>query len=502
VLADDDYITQLAQLIQADLDPGLGVYVEYSNELWNYDFDQAHINAGLAEQAYADGDATLAYDGDNGMYTMANRLAAERTVQISEIFRGVFGSADSRVHIVLANQFANPSLVLDQLQYIAANFGPASNYLSAVAAAPYVAVPDDADMTEGDVLSSLSAAIDSEQSSGTIQDWRATAGAYGLALDAYEGGFDTYGANSVGAKEAAELDPAIEPLVERYLTNWYQDGGSLFNWYTLGAGSFDTQYGDWSITDDQSDLNQPKELGVQAIAGGGAITPTAGTLLPAQIDARDHSFQHGIPVDPMVRYIGAGATFDYLVRAPGDGTYDLSVLTTAGPAPIDVALDGTAAGTVTSAEPAGDADVAQSSVLPLALSGGLHVIRLTIPEERPFDLDSLLITAADDPDLGPLLPRMDNFDFYQQQTLAQGATFSGSFTIGDSATPVGQLQVTASSDNPAVVADSAITLTHTGANVNFTVTADPGATGTADVIFTVTNAAGLQRQTEMQSTVS
>jgi hypothetical protein len=311
-------------------------------------------------------------------------------------------------------------------------------------------------------------------------------------------------------------DPAIASLVERYLTDWYQDGGGLLNWYTLGTGTFQTQYGDWSITDDQSDLTEPKELAVQSIAEGPAIAPTAGTLLPAQIDARDHSFEHGIPVDPTVRYIGPGASFDYLVRAPGDGTYPLSVLTTESDpsqpnAPIDVSVDGTGVGTLstdvaTAPVAITGQDAGESSSLALNLTAGLHTVRLTVPDSRPFNIDSLLINDAADPvQFGsasePLLPRMGDFAFYQDQDLDPGDSWSNTFTVADSATPAGQLTVTARSDNPSVIADDDISVTNDDGEVAFTVTADPGNAGTADVVFTVTDAAGLQRQTEIIFTV-
>lgn len=40
--ADDDYIQQMAELFRDHLDPGLTLYVEYSNETWNWLFDQTH----------------------------------------------------------------------------------------------------------------------------------------------------------------------------------------------------------------------------------------------------------------------------------------------------------------------------------------------------------------------------------------------------------------------------------------------------------------------------
>jgi hypothetical protein len=41
-LADDEYIWEMARLVRAKLDPTLKVYVEFSNELWNWQFQQAH----------------------------------------------------------------------------------------------------------------------------------------------------------------------------------------------------------------------------------------------------------------------------------------------------------------------------------------------------------------------------------------------------------------------------------------------------------------------------
>ena len=40
--ADDDYIRQMAQLFKSGLNPGLKIYVEYSNEIWNWIFEQTH----------------------------------------------------------------------------------------------------------------------------------------------------------------------------------------------------------------------------------------------------------------------------------------------------------------------------------------------------------------------------------------------------------------------------------------------------------------------------
>ena len=41
-LADDDFVRNFAELVHTELDPELRAWVEFSNEVWNWQFDQAH----------------------------------------------------------------------------------------------------------------------------------------------------------------------------------------------------------------------------------------------------------------------------------------------------------------------------------------------------------------------------------------------------------------------------------------------------------------------------
>jgi len=57
--ADDDYIRQFAQLVRDTLNPELKVYIEYSNEIWNWMFSQSHYvlnNAPGAKDLYVQED--------------------------------------------------------------------------------------------------------------------------------------------------------------------------------------------------------------------------------------------------------------------------------------------------------------------------------------------------------------------------------------------------------------------------------------------------------------
>lgn len=127
--ASDNYITNLAKLIkygsdgvnpynapQADpvypgLNPNLRVYVEWSNEIWNWSFTQAQQGVQLAKDAVerdTPNGRIINYDGKapNGNY---QRWTALRTVQTSNIFRAVWGDAamGNTVRVLLEYQYDN-----------------------------------------------------------------------------------------------------------------------------------------------------------------------------------------------------------------------------------------------------------------------------------------------------------------------------------------------------------------------------------------------------------
>ena len=87
--ADDDFVRRLADLVRDKLDPGLKVYIEYSNETWNQ-----------RSQAYSD---VLAAARANPLVTATNDIdrvaeqSAFRLKGISDTFRQEFGSGFDRV---------------------------------------------------------------------------------------------------------------------------------------------------------------------------------------------------------------------------------------------------------------------------------------------------------------------------------------------------------------------------------------------------------------------
>src|SRR5690349_20262620 len=192
--ADDNWVRQFATAVRDSLSPDRKVYIEYSNEVWNSQFDQsrwAH-DQGMAQHLY-----TVGWEWQAELHWQAQRSA-----EIFRIWRDVFGAdADKRLVRVLATQAGNPTGGEAVLSW-----NDAYKEADAVAIAPYFTCDGNylgngkltnpglpsaaaAVLRAGvnAVLDNCQRAIDNE-----IRDWitkyRALADKYGLALVGYEGG--------------------------------------------------------------------------------------------------------------------------------------------------------------------------------------------------------------------------------------------------------------------------------------------------------------------------
>ncbi|PWL36256.1 MAG: hypothetical protein DCO97_04635 [Marivita sp. XM-24bin2] len=98
-MADDQLVRQFAERIKSDLDPQRMVYVEYSNEVWNFIFEQALWAGRQAEKLWGEtGDGWVQYYG-------------LRSAQIMEIWSDVYGDeANERLKRVVAVHTGWPEL--------------------------------------------------------------------------------------------------------------------------------------------------------------------------------------------------------------------------------------------------------------------------------------------------------------------------------------------------------------------------------------------------------
>ena len=85
--ADDNFITQMATLFKDNLNSNLTIYLEYSNEVWNWQFEQAQYNNNTKP-------ANLSY----------GQAYSERSKHIFQLWYGVFAGQTQRVKRVLGLQ--------------------------------------------------------------------------------------------------------------------------------------------------------------------------------------------------------------------------------------------------------------------------------------------------------------------------------------------------------------------------------------------------------------
>ena len=126
-LATADYVENLAQLIKSNLDPGLYVYVEYSNETWNYGFSQFDqiLNAAASNPLV---------DAQTDNVRVAEQSAYE-LVSIAKTFDQVFGSSSNLVKPIIGGWAAIYYIALYQLEFITDHYGAPSQYVAGVAIA-------------------------------------------------------------------------------------------------------------------------------------------------------------------------------------------------------------------------------------------------------------------------------------------------------------------------------------------------------------------------------
>lgn len=138
VMATDDYVKSLAALIKSKLDPGLHVYVEWSDEIWNYanpfwtetDYNVDQTKALLAN----DSTAAANYQAHCASWASYECHVAERVMQFSTDFDSVYGQSAINITIrpVLCTQLGQPAFMQEALGFIANVYGPPSRYFYGV----------------------------------------------------------------------------------------------------------------------------------------------------------------------------------------------------------------------------------------------------------------------------------------------------------------------------------------------------------------------------------
>jgi hypothetical protein len=231
---DQTWLKCNANYIKKNLEAGLVPRFEFSNETWNPAFAQYFdlSDAGLAN-GLGEGDSFLA----------AQLETARRHNLMSNTLKNVFGQR--KFLRILAGQAAN-NWVLEQRLTIA------RNATDQIAIAPYMHLPNVnlfdsseanfwSQKSVNEILAKLETSLEEE-----VRPWIKSHENLGKQLIAYEGGQhlagDPSNNNLTNLLVAANRDPGMGQLYDKYLNLWRQErGGYLFTHFT-DSGPF-SQYG-------------------------------------------------------------------------------------------------------------------------------------------------------------------------------------------------------------------------------------------------------------------
>lgn len=237
--ADDNYVRQAARLLRDSVGPDQKIYVEYSNETWNWHYD-------FSQTTYVQ-DKGVELNLDSDRWTAGQKYAVLRSIQIWKIFREEFLS-DQRIIRVMGAWVGLPSNTYGRISFLN---DPAINpdYImpDVLAIAPYFGKgytindipPIAASYPTLDEIFNITGPESINQVQGLAREHKAIADAQGLKLVAYEGGQGSVGIDASKDDQvltdilfAANRDQRMYPLYTQYLNMLKDEGLNLFAHYS------------------------------------------------------------------------------------------------------------------------------------------------------------------------------------------------------------------------------------------------------------------------------
>ena len=278
--ATDDYVRRFARYVKDNLDSRLKAYVEYSNEVWNEQFDQHSYVDWQGRQMSGIGDmpAWLAYH-------------AQRSSEIGKIWDSEFGLQKNRSIGVLGSSLGSPDVSRQAIDFLKRNGQSLSDTgIDRLAVAPYFggAVGSSAnvetlrawtqeidggvskvfeELNEGGLLAHSSIGGVINRFAGELKESADLAKQEGLQLVAYEGGQHLTSYGAPGDRAIVDLfikvnsDPRMGQLYQEYFDVWKEQGGDVFvNYNDIGTPS---KWGSWGAKENLYQPSSPKWAALQ-----------------------------------------------------------------------------------------------------------------------------------------------------------------------------------------------------------------------------------------------
>jgi hypothetical protein len=273
IAASDDYIAQLAALLRDRLKPELNIYIEISNEVWNYSFTQYTYNKMAAvDEVTNKGEPYLnnpAVETSDRQEVWARRRVLRRLHDAMAIFARVFGTdqVNSRLRAVYAWWTIYPAQYAGILEWSRMHFGDPKWWLYAIAKTNYY---DDRSARLSQSPEEVVAAmkVSSDRGRSYTRQLKSVADQYELKLVTYEAGPDNGGGATanIGNRIRANRLPEMGALLKYDFTgNWLSEGGDLYMFLEV-VGAY-SRYGCWGQTEDALDRKTWKLRAIYDLVG-------------------------------------------------------------------------------------------------------------------------------------------------------------------------------------------------------------------------------------------
>lgn len=306
-MADDDFVRNMATMFRDNLDPSLKVYVEWSNEIWNWtpSFKTVYW---LEEQMKLPENAGLSrYD-----------IAAREIKRDFAIWSDVFQGQEQRIVRVFAGQAAYTSESEQILRRMDGQF-------DAISAAAYIFAKGFSLFTADSTLDDVFAAIDLSIPIRIewLMNYKQLADQYSASLGrhipliTYEGGQGLAGEDKFYQPlyYAAQQDPRMYTAYQKLFQGFRDLGGELFMHYSYV--SRDTRYGSWGTLkyQDQPISDAPKyQALLDAVSGAIYVDPPVANAGGPYVTAEGESVQ-------LNGDASTGTELTYEWDLDGDGIY-------------------------------------------------------------------------------------------------------------------------------------------------------------------------------------
>lgn len=243
-LASDDYIVQMASIVNQRLSPDRRVYLEWSNEVWNPMFRQ-HAHARSEGRRL---------NLDSNDFGAALAYQARRSVETFSLWSSRFDP--TRMVRVISSQVVNTWIGNTLLQRVAQYGGS----VDAIAVAPYFGYSfGDEDQLERVTALTPDQLIDEILSDELpkVEDWlhayRTVADAANVKLIAYEGGQHLVGNGAAvndarlnALYDAVNAHPRMADAYAAYMERWNRHGGLYCHFVDVSRW---TKHGRWGLAD-------------------------------------------------------------------------------------------------------------------------------------------------------------------------------------------------------------------------------------------------------------